>query len=395
MTRSFVLLRTLPTVIAVGLLGLGLAAQAQTEASPPAQSEVRSPTRLSDHLQSSSTALKSNPDALGLVWTTPEELQRQWATYQQIQAQLDSLRRADALTESTHRSMTQLLRGLPPTGRVRTPAANPEWLQSKPRRDPLLQPGDSVGWPPERPRAVRVLNERGLVCQVPHRSGLQARDYLLACPEMEPGDWAWVVQPDGRVQQHGLGWWNPARQDYVGPGAWVWAPSASLKGRVPAAFHQAWAEWLATQGASTTQPLSRYPDATQQARPAAPQSDPWDLRGRHHDPLPSANNWGNVGLIQTPTARMRTEGHVGVSFHWFYPYRSFNVMFQPFSWMEMGFRYVDELNRLYSPYAEFSGDTPNKDKSLDLKLRVLREDQYAPEVAVGWRDLAGTGLFSS
>jgi hypothetical protein len=259
-------------------------------------------------------------------------------------------------------------------------------------------PGDSVTWPPVRPRAVRVLNDLGRVCEVPHRTGLQALDYIRACPDIDPGDWAWVTQSDGRVQQSGLASWNPSRQDEVAPGAWVWAPSVGMKGPkggVPNSFHQSWAEWLGTQGVSTARPLEQYPGGTQQARPPAAASDPWDLRGRYFDPLPSANNWGNIGLIQTPTARMRSEGHLGVTFHQFNPYQSFNVMFQPFSWMETGFRYVDVKNRLYSDVPEFSGSLAYKDKSLDLKLRVLREDAYLPELAVGWRDLAGTGLFSS
>lgn len=376
------------------LLAAWLAATCTLAHAQPLPSGIR----LSSYLEDAASGLAGNPDGLGLVWTTPEERRRQEGVHQQLTLQLDQLKKSGALTERTYPAMRRLLQDMPPTGRVRTPAASAKWLEANPRRDPLVRPGDTVTWPPERPRAVRVLNERAEVCEVPHRSGLQALDYIRACPEMLPGDWAWVTQPDGRVQQLGLGWWNPSRQDEVAPGAWVWAPSADLKdlkGQVPASFHQAWAEWLGAQGVSTSRPLDQYPVGIQQPRPQAPQSDAWDLRGRHFDPVPSASNWGNVGLLQTPTARMRSEGHVGVTFHWFYPYQSFNVMFQPFSWMEMGFRYIDVENRLYSPYPEFSGNLPYKDKSLDLKLRLLREDAYLPELAVGWRDMAGTGLFSS
>ena len=356
---------------------------------------IQTETRLSTLLQSSYQQLARNPEGLGLLWTTPEEKQRQQGVHHQLTAELASLRQAGALQESAFQALSQLLQSMPPTGRVRTPAANPAWLASNPKRDPRLLPGDEVDWPLEAPRAVRVMNEVGYVCEVPHRVGLQALDYIHACIHMQPSDWAWLTQPDGRVQQVGLGGWNPSYQSEVAPGAWVWAPSPQLKGRVSPAFHQRWAQWLATQGASTSRPMGQYPNASQVARPAAPLADAWDMVGRHFDPAPSANNWGNVGLIQTPTARMRTEGHVGVTFHWFYPYQSFNVMFQPFSWMEMGFRYIDVENRLYSDNLQFSGTLPYKDKSLDLKLRAVREDAYWPEVAVGWRDMAGTGLFSS
>ena len=376
-------------VFALYLLALSTVVQAQ-------HSPVG--TRLSAHLENATRELAGNPEGLGLVWTTPEERERQKGVHQQLLLQLKHLHAINVLPGASYRAMRQLLHTFSPTGRVRTPAAVSKWLEGIPKRDPLLLPGDSVTWPAERPNSVRVLNDLGHVCEIPHRTGLQSLDYIRACPEMDPGDWAWVIQPDGRVQQSGLMPWNPSRQDSVAPGAWVWAPSKGMKGpkgQVPTSFHQSWADWLSTQGVSTAKALDQYPGGTKQAEPPAAAPDPWDLRARYFDPLPSANNWGNVGLIQTPTARMRSEGHLGVNFHWFYPYQSFNVMFQPFSWMETGFRYIDVKNRLYSNIPEFSGTLPNKDKSLDLKLRVFREGADMPEVVIGWRDLAGTGLFSS
>jgi hypothetical protein len=77
-----------------------------------------------------------------------------------------------------------------------------------------------------------------------------------------------------------------------------------------------------------------------------------------------------------------------------YPYERINVMMQPFDALEAGFRYTTVSNRLYGP-AELSGSQPYKDKSLDIKLRLLEEKSYWPQLALGVIDLGGTGLFSS
>ena len=72
-----------------------------------------------------------------------------------------------------------------------------------------------------------------------------------------------------------------------------------------------------------------------------------------------------VGLLQTPTARMRSAGHIGLNFVRLSPLNFSNLIFQSLDWVEGGFRYIDVENRLYGPQA-FSGDLPYKDKSFDL-----------------------------
>jgi hypothetical protein len=118
------------------------------------------------------------------------------------------------------------------------------------------------------------------------------------------------------------------------------------------------------------------------------------MAGLQFEPQASASNWGMVGLLQTPTARMRSAGHFGLNFVRLSPLNFSNVIFQPLDWVEGGFRYIDVENRLYGPQG-FSGDLPYKDKSFDLKLRAWRESDWLPELAVGWRDIGGTGLYSA
>ena len=109
---------------------------------------------------------------------------------------------------------------------------------------------------------------------------------------------------------------------------------------------------------------------------------------------PGASDWGGVGLMQTPTARMADEGEVSITASHTSPYSRYTVSMQPMPWLEGSFRYISIANRRYG-HASLSGNQNYKDKSIDLKVRLLQEGRWQPEIAMGARDLGGTGLFSS
>ena len=104
---------------------------------------------------------------------------------------------------------------------------------------------------------------------------------------------------------------------------------------------------------------------------------------------PSLNDFGGTGLLQTPNARLHDSGafHTGVTY--VDPYTHGYVTLQPLPWLEGTFRYTSIDNRSTAQGASF------KDKSFDLKLRLLEETERRPSLAVGVRDLAGTALFGS
>lgn len=111
-------------------------------------------------------------------------------------------------------------------------------------------------------------------------------------------------------------------------------------------------------------------------------------------PTPTASDWGGIGLLQTPTARMADEGELSFTASHTSPNSRYSVVLQPLPWLEGGFRYVSVANRRYGP-EWLSGNQNNKDKSIDLKIRLLQEGPRLPEVSAGFRDIGGTGLFSS
>ncbi|MHC1657519.1 YjbH domain-containing protein [Stenotrophomonas riyadhensis] len=110
-------------------------------------------------------------------------------------------------------------------------------------------------------------------------------------------------------------------------------------------------------------------------------------------PPATANEWGGVGLLQTPTARMAHDGDLNFTASYNAPYARYNLTLQPLPWLETSFRYINVNNLLYG--RSVAGDQHYKDKSIDFKLRLWKESRLLPEVAFGVRDLGGTGFFSS
>lgn len=108
---------------------------------------------------------------------------------------------------------------------------------------------------------------------------------------------------------------------------------------------------------------------------------------------PSQGDFGGVGLLQTPTARMAREGEISLNYRDNDQYRYYSGSVQLFPWLETTLRYTDVRTRKYSSVEEFSGNQTYKDKAFDLKLRLWEEGYWLPQVAIGARDIGGTGLF--
>lgn len=119
-----------------------------------------------------------------------------------------------------------------------------------------------------------------------------------------------------------------------------------------------------------------------------------DYNPRLDGPGPSQSDFGGVGLLQMPTARMARVGEFSASYMDNEEYRRWSVSVQPYEWLEATVRYTDVRPLLYGP-EDFSGDQSYKDKGMDVKLRLLQERRWLPQVAVGIRDFTGTGLFDS
>ena len=105
------------------------------------------------------------------------------------------------------------------------------------------------------------------------------------------------------------------------------------------------------------------------------------------------SDFGGVGLMQMPTGRMAKEGDFSFSLNQNQEYQFYSVSLQLMPWLESTIRYTQVEDVLYSSSESFSGDTKYTDKGIDLKIRLLEEDLWLPEVSMGLRDIGGTGLF--
>lgn len=345
-------------------------------------------TRLSDWLLSQPSDANAFP--FGLIWQVPREgaqqsfLQNQLLLQLQVTAGIDSKAR---------HAVTRMLKDLSATGRVNIPIADPRWLQAHPAADPILKPDHRLVVP-KRARSVTMLRQDGSWCEVLHQPGRQALDYIRRCEPEQMGriDHVWIVQPNGIVQSHGVASWNAQAQGEVGPGGLLWAPTRD----------SGWSErvsnllmaFLATQPYETILEVSARSNNLSRPTLRVFGDDPTPRSRLARDSILTSNDFGMIGLMQTPSARFAQAGEARFNYTRVDPYGRYNVFLQPFDWLEVGFRYTDIFNRLYGS-AALSGDQSYKDKSIDFRARLWEESASVPQLALGMVDFGGTGLFSS
>lgn len=98
-------------------------------------------------------------------------------------------------------------------------------------------------------------------------------------------------------------------------------------------------------------------------------------------PATAASDYGTTGLIDTPTARMKSDGTFSTTAAFDGRHRQFAITYQATPWLEGTFRYTGFDEFFYW------------DRNYEFKVRLWDEDYYLPAVAVGIRDLVGTGVF--
>ncbi|MAZ06860.1 MAG: hypothetical protein CMM99_00065, partial [Rickettsiales bacterium] len=104
----------------------------------------------------------------------------------------------------------------------------------------------------------------------------------------------------------------------------------------------------------------------------------------------TVNNHGSVGLINTPSARFYDESSSALTLYRGSPDRKVTITMMPYDWFEGSFFYTSIKDKPYG--SGLSQDY--KDKGFNAKFRLKREGIF-PALAIGFNDLAGTGLYSS
>jgi hypothetical protein len=94
------------------------------------------------------------------------------------------------------------------------------------------------------------------------------------------------------------------------------------------------------------------------------------------------DTWGEIGLLDIPSARMADDGQLSFTFAAMQNTQRYNFALQVVPWAEAYFRYghIDGANR-YSDYH----------RNLGFKIRLFEETAFWPEISIGARDIIGTG----
>jgi hypothetical protein len=105
--------------------------------------------------------------------------------------------------------------------------------------------------------------------------------------------------------------------------------------------------------------------------------------------LPTASNYGGVGLLDMRNARFMPDGYLSFTGILKSPDDRIALTFEALPWLEATIRYTidyalppPQQRALYS-------------REFDLKARLFQETEYTPQVAVGLQDIIGTGQYAA
>jgi len=94
----------------------------------------------------------------------------------------------------------------------------------------------------------------------------------------------------------------------------------------------------------------------------------------------SVNNFGGIGLLDMRTARFAPDGTIAVGAHHNNITTRYFSTWQATPWLETTLSYSDDTD-----------GNSGVDRALDVKLRLLTESDYRPQLAIGIQDALGTG----
>ena len=103
----------------------------------------------------------------------------------------------------------------------------------------------------------------------------------------------------------------------------------------------------------------------------------------------SSGDFGTTGLVTLPTARMQADGSLTATIARNEVADIYNVTFQATPFIETSFRYS-----IFNPRDRVESSDKLRDRSYEVKLRFTQESARWPEIAVGIRDILGTGVWS-
>jgi hypothetical protein len=217
----------------------------------PGPRQLRQRARLSD--AALAAGVRTDAYVLGAAWLRPSLLGEQRRLKAGVLFDFESVRHY-ALEHDRIKlaelcsSLGGWLQSMPARGR-QVALLDPRAVEVNPAENRLVANGDTLYYP-RRPATIRVVGAVNRACDLPAVAMQDARLYLKSCPRshLADDDWIFVIQPDGRVFEQGVGLWNRSPALPLAPGALIYVPlnDVSVHGVAPD-LNRSVATFLATQ----------------------------------------------------------------------------------------------------------------------------------------------------
>lgn len=102
------------------------------------------------------------------------------------------------------------------------------------------------------------------------------------------------------------------------------------------------------------------------------------------------NLYGEIGYLDMPSAHMAQDGELSFTVGDIGKSQRYSFAFQALPWFEGSFRYSHVVGR----YGGYDYDH-YYDRSFGLKIRLVEQGEYMPDISIGSRDVLGTGIYSA
>lgn len=114
------------------------------------------------------------------------------------------------------------------------------------------------------------------------------------------------------------------------------------------------------------------------------------------EPFTDPANWGGVGLLETPTARVMKENTFRVGVSQIDPYRNYYITLNLLKGLEITGRVTEIIGVKVKPGdPKWQGYGNYKDKSVAIKYQFIEDGMYLPAISIGIMDPHGTRLYPS
>ncbi len=219
--------------------------------SSPGARQLPARARLSD--AALAAGVQMDAYTMGAAWLRPSLLVEQQRLRAGLLFDVESVNRNALKNDRSDlaelsASLGSWLQTLPATGR-QVALLDPRAVEVTPTANRPVADGDVLYYP-RRSTFIRVVGAVKQPCELPLVALQDARLYLESCPasRLADADRVFVVQPDGRVFEQGVGLWNRSQPMPLAPGAVILVPlnESSLRDVAPD-LNAELAAFLATQ----------------------------------------------------------------------------------------------------------------------------------------------------